>query len=71
MRHTGFIEYWIIDPKAQFVEQYILQKGKYSLVTKSKTGVIKSAVILGFKIPIKSIFDKKSNLTSLQEILTQ
>ena len=53
-------EYWIIDPKNQVVEQYLLIEGKYELILKSANGTIKSEVIQGFEIPIKAIFDRKA-----------
>jgi Uma2 family endonuclease len=58
-------EYWLLDPQEEFVEQYILTDKMYKLKIKSSTGTIKSSVITGFEIPVKSIFDKKENLKVL------
>lgn len=55
----GVKEYWIIDPEKEFVEQYILEDGKYDLRVKSGNGIISSPVIDGFEIPIRAIFDEK------------
>lgn len=62
-------EYWIIDAKSETVEQYILVRNKYELVLKSAEGRLKSKVIKGFEIPIQAIFDKKTNLKVLNEII--
>jgi len=55
----GVKEYWIIDPEKEFVEQYLLNEGKYFLQLKSGNGIISSPVIEGFNIPIRAIFDEK------------
>ncbi len=65
----GVAEYWIINPKEETVEQYLLEGGKYNLKLKSKSGEIGSFVIEGFTIPIRAVFDKDENLKELQRIL--
>jgi len=55
----GVKEYWIIDPEKEFVEQYLLNEGKYFLQLKSGSGIISSPVIEGFEIPIRAIFDEE------------
>jgi Uma2 family endonuclease len=62
-------EYWIIDPKNEVIEQYILTEGRYELKLKSSNGTIKSEVITGFEIPIQAIFDKKLNIIALKGLL--
>jgi Uma2 family endonuclease len=63
-------EYWIIDPVAETVEQYVLAgTGTYELRVKSGTGEIASTVIPSFTIPIKALFDAQSNLAVLRQIL--
>lgn len=37
----GVREYWIIDPDAEVLEQYVLENGKYNLVQKSGTGEVR------------------------------
>ncbi|MFN0082424.1 MAG: Uma2 family endonuclease, partial [Ferruginibacter sp.] len=44
-------EYWIIDTNKKIVEQYILQKGKYELMVKIKTGSIECSILKGLNIP--------------------
>lgn len=65
----GIREYWIIDPKSEVVEQYILQDEKYELLLKSGNGEINSVVLENFKIQIRAIFDKKANLEELKRII--
>ena len=52
-------EYWIVDAQKRMVEQYHLEKGKYELVLKSKSDIVKSFAIKGLQIPIETIFSKK------------
>jgi Uma2 family endonuclease len=66
----GVGEYWIVDPGQEHVEQYVLQEGAYTLVTKSKTGIIESAVLKGFMIPVRAIFDPSEHVVALQAILS-
>lgn len=68
-QNHGVTEYWIISPETKVVEQYHLVKKKYKLVKKSNSGEIESFAIKGFKIPIKSIFDKKLNIKVLSDLL--
>ena len=65
----GVGEYWLVDPSQKFVEQYILRGECYELLIKSNSGNLKSAVITGFEVPIRAIFDEKENLKALQEIV--
>jgi len=63
-------EYWLVDPQEEFVEQYILTDKIYKLKIKSSTGTIKSSLITGFEIPVKSMFDKKENISVLNNFFT-
>jgi Uma2 family endonuclease len=69
----GISEYWIIDPKKQIVEQYILpaeESTVYALLKKANIDDdIESYVMEGFKIPVKAIFDSKANLEALKILL--
>lgn len=53
----GVQEYWLVDPRAESVEQYLLRDGGYELEFKGKTGDIVSPVIEGFSIPVQAIFN--------------
>lgn len=65
----GVGEYWIVDPEAETIEQYLLSTGVYRLAVKVKTGTIASAVISGFEIPVRAAFDPAIQLAALQAIL--
>lgn len=70
----GVREYWIIDPAEghETVEQYVIgTDGSFQLRLKSGSGEITSDVILGFRIPIRAIFDSKENLAALKAILNE
>ncbi|MCG8353578.1 MAG: Uma2 family endonuclease [Chloroflexales bacterium] len=67
----GVREYWLLDPALHTVEQYVLQDSAYQLLTKARSGTIASVVVVGFDIPIRAIFDKASNLQTLQQIVAQ
>ena len=48
----GVAEYWIVDPVAETIEQYLLQEGVYRLAVKVKTGTVASTGVTGFEIPV-------------------
>ncbi len=65
------LEYWIIDPFKEVLEQYRLdKKGAYELVLKASKGEVECKAVKEFKILIVSIFDNDSNLEELTRILT-
>ncbi len=66
---NGVKEYWIVNPEAQIVEQYLLEAGEYKLAIKTDTGVIKSAAISGFAIPARAIFDSAERQKALRDLL--
>ena len=61
-------EYWIVDPETGFVEQYQLQGDKYDLLRRIDTGEIESIVIPGFRLPVKSIFDREANMEFMRKL---
>jgi Uma2 family endonuclease len=65
----GVKEYWIIDATSETVEQYILDEKKFDLKLKAGDGHIESLAIKGFKIAIRSIFDKSENMIELKRIM--
>jgi len=65
----GVGEYWIVDPVAETIEQYLLHEGAYRLAVKVKTGGIASAVVARFEIPVRAVFDGAEQLVALQAIL--
>ena len=66
---NGVREYWIIDPDAQTVEQYVLTDGAYALQVKLRSGTIASDVVTGFEIPVRAIFDVQENRNMLRKII--
>ncbi|MDZ7877259.1 MAG: Uma2 family endonuclease, partial [Saprospiraceae bacterium] len=71
----GVTEYWIVDPKKQTVEQYILSETSgqgYELLKKVRVGdFIESIVMTGFKIPVAAIFDEEINRATLKTLLAK
>ncbi len=65
----GVREYWIIDPEAEIVEQYVLEDNNYQLVLKSNNGTVAGHVLPGFLVPVRAIFDEKANMQALTELL--
>ena len=65
------VEYWIVDPVTETLEQYRLPENEdtYELVIKAMTGQVRSVVIPGFEIPVRAIFDPQVNRSALQAIL--
>src|SRR5262249_8451579 len=44
----GVAEYWIVDPKAETIEQYLLVDGEYKLALKQADGTFACKAIAGF-----------------------
>ena len=65
----GVSEYWLIDPKAQTVEQYRLRGRKYELAGIVSDGLLKSLVVSGFEIPVKALFNDAAKRKALQQII--
>ena len=65
----GVSEYWIVDPDQESVEQYLLRGEQYDLAVKVKAGAIQSAVVDGFDIPVRAIFDSGELLAALQTMV--
>lgn len=68
----GVAEYWIVDPDAETVEQYVLDDaGDYTLAMKSGTGELASVAVAGFAVPVRALFDDALNLDVLRTLLTR
>ncbi|MVM37727.1 Uma2 family endonuclease [Spirosoma sp. HMF3257] len=66
-------EYWIIDPKKQVIEQYILDKDVQAFVLENTLRIphqIESKIVTGFQIPVQAIFDELSSNEILVSLLT-
>ncbi len=62
-------EYWIIDPPAQTVEQYLLHNNEYKLEFKGTNGVITSKAIKGFACNVNAIFNDAGNMDAMRQLL--
>ncbi|MBM3495290.1 MAG: Uma2 family endonuclease [Armatimonadetes bacterium] len=65
----GTGEYWIVDPDAETIEQYLLRDGAYDLSVKVREGTITSTVVPGFTIPVRAVFDAEENLAALKRVI--
>lgn len=65
----GVVEYWLINPDTETVEQYRLSGNGYELVMKAQTGELHSSVVPGFVIPVRAIFDDAINRATLAQLL--
>lgn len=65
----GIREYWIIDAEHELIEQYFLQNERYELLVKARDGTINSVVLPEFKIQIRAVFDKQTNLEELKRLI--
>ncbi|MEJ5308510.1 MAG: Uma2 family endonuclease [Anaerolineae bacterium] len=65
----GVAEYWIVDPDAEVVEQYVLQDERYELRMKSQTGILQSAVVPGFAVSVRALFDETEKLAAVQTLM--
>jgi Uma2 family endonuclease len=66
----GVAEYWIVDPDAEMIEQYILEGEAYQLHVKTNTGTVRSVAVEGFAVPVRAVFDEGEKLSAVWEILT-
>jgi Uma2 family endonuclease len=67
----GVGEYWIVDPDAQILEQYLLQGEEYDLKLKSGDGRVRSRELEGFEIPINAIFNRQKKVAALEALLNR
>jgi Uma2 family endonuclease len=65
----GVAEYWILDPDAEVVEQYLRRGDRFYLALKSGSGEITSPTVAGFRIPIRAMFDPAENLAALRQLI--
>ncbi|GAB2763641.1 Uma2 family endonuclease [Rhabdobacter roseus] len=72
----GVREYWIIDPVRQAVEQYQLDTATMAFASVAvlyldQDDTLEALTVPGFRIPVKAIFDKKTNVETLQVLMAK
>jgi Uma2 family endonuclease len=66
----GVSEYWIVDPDAQFIEQFIERQGRYELKGNFRADQsIQSVAVAGLEIPVSAAFDSNVNRQLLKKFL--
>jgi Uma2 family endonuclease len=68
----GVREYWIIDPVRKSLEQYQLEESTMafeSVAVLYLEDKLNAITIPGFQIPVKALFDRDSNVKTLQQIM--
>lgn len=56
-RSVGIPEYWIVDPRSETIEIYVLQKGDYEPSSYAmEKGEIESQVLVGLKVEAADVF---------------
>lgn len=65
-------EYWIVDPRQQTLEQYLLPEGAttYQLHKKSDNGDVDVQVLPGLRLPIPAFFDERKAQDEVERLLT-
>lgn len=66
---NGVKEYWLVNYKNQFIEQYFLENEVFVLGEKVQHGTICCIVLKGLEIPLKAIFDEEDNELFLKEMI--
>lgn len=62
-------EYWLIDPEAETIEQYLLTDDKtYELHIKARTGELSCRSIPGLTFPIRACFDEAAHRDFLRQV---
>jgi hypothetical protein len=65
----GVGEYWIVEPDAEVLEQYLAREGRFHLAQKSGTGDVRSVVVAGFCVPVRALFDPQANRSTARALL--
>jgi Uma2 family endonuclease len=64
----GVKEYWLIETKRQYVEQYYIKHGSFFLHKMHGEGdIIQSDVIAGLQLPVNAVFNAPANNQYLKQ----
>ena len=66
---NGVKEYWLVNYKNQFIEQYFLEKEVFVLAEKVQHGTVRCLVLEGLEILLKAIFNEEHNELFLREMI--
>ena len=66
---NGVPEYWIVDPAAGSIEQYLLADGAYRLAVRTADGAVTSLAVPGFVIWTRAVFDAGERQRALRAML--
>jgi Uma2 family endonuclease len=66
---NGVKEYWLINYRNQFIEQYFLEKGVFVLAEKVQHGTVRCLVLEGLEIPLKAIFNEEHHEFFFREMI--
>jgi len=68
---NGVGEYWMADPKAERIEQWVLRGERYELEARFLEGTIRSRVVKGFAMPVRAAFDNVEYMKALKRLLAR
>lgn len=65
----GVGEYWLVDPDAETIEQFLLAGDSYRPAVRRSEGTLVSEVIAGLEIPVRAIFGEAENIGALRSLV--
>jgi Uma2 family endonuclease len=65
----GVGEYWLIDPRLEQIEKFLLRGRRFAEVGSCRKGRIASRVIAGFEVPVNAVFRREAHLRALRRLL--
>jgi len=65
----GVREYWLVDPRAEQIEKFVLKGRAFATAGTFRKGNITSTVMAGFEAPVAAVFRRDANLKALRRLL--